>query len=75
MDNKIIGLMPSKTAFGGIRYWFKCPVCEMRIGVLFIHPLNRKVGCKKCLNLDYRSRRYKGMIENSVVAKQTSNLP
>jgi hypothetical protein len=65
MDNKIIKLTPSQTRFGGLRYWFKCPICGDRVGTLFVHPVDQMVGCKKCLNLEYRSRRYKGMIESS----------
>jgi hypothetical protein len=48
---------------GGTRYWFKCPLCTKRVGTLFIHPLNQQVGCRACLGLEYRGRRYKGMIE------------
>jgi predicted RNA-binding Zn-ribbon protein involved in translation (DUF1610 family) len=65
MDNKIIELTPSRTAFGGIRYWFKCPNCGDRVGMLFVQPITRVIGCRKCLGLEYRSRKYKGMIENS----------
>ena len=61
-----VELDTTKTGFDGIRYWFKCPLCHKRIGTLFIHPLNNAVGCRLCLNLDYRSRRYKGMIEGQI---------
>jgi hypothetical protein len=63
MANLHIELTPSKTAFGGIRYWFKCPKCVRRAGTLFVHPLTGAIGCRKCLSLEYRSRRYKGMVE------------
>jgi hypothetical protein len=58
-----IELDTSKTRYDGTRFWFKCPMCNRRIGVLFQHPLSNAVGCRKCLNLEYRTRRYKGMIE------------
>ena len=58
--NLSVELTPSKTAFGGKRYWFKCPKCSKRVGTLFVHPLTRAIGCRKCLGLGYRSRRYKG---------------
>ena len=61
-----IELTSSNTHFGGLRYWFKCPICEKRVGTLFIHPLNQQVGCRGCLGLEYRGRRYKGMVENSI---------
>jgi hypothetical protein len=62
-----IKLTTSKTGFGGIRYWFECPICKIRVGVLYAHPLNQKVGCRQCLSLEYRKRRYKGMIESKLL--------
>lgn len=61
-----IELTTSKTCFNGIRFWFKCPMCSRRVGVLFKHPLTSQIGCRICLNLDYRKRRYKGMIEENL---------
>lgn len=58
-----IELTTSKTRYNGIRFWFKCPLCERRVGVLFKHPLTSVIGCRKCLKLDYRKRRYRSMIE------------
>jgi hypothetical protein len=63
MGNLSVELTPSKTAFDGVRYWFKCPLCTHRVGTLFVHPMTNAIGCRKCLGLEYRSRRYKGMIE------------
>jgi len=53
----------TETGFAGTRHWFRCPICQKRAGILFVHPLSHKVGCRTCLDLEYRSRRYKGMIE------------
>ena len=64
--NKPVELTTTKLHFGGTRYWFKCPICNKRVGVLFVHPLNQSIGCRTCLNLDYRKRRYKGMIEGKI---------
>ena len=58
-----IELTTSRTHYNGIRFWFECPLCHTRVGVIYQHPLSRKIGCRKCLGLDYRKRRYKGMIE------------
>ena len=58
-----IELTTSKTCYNGIRFWFKCPLCERRVGVLLKHPLTNEIGCRQCLNLEYRKRKYKGMIE------------
>ena len=61
-----IELMTSNMHFGGLRFWFKCPMCERRMGTLFIHPLSQQLGCRGCLGLEYRARRYKGMFEGNV---------
>lgn len=66
IGGKPIELTTSKTGFGGIRHWFKCPICSRRVGVLFIHPFTRDVGCRGCLHLDYRKRRFKGMAEGEI---------
>ena len=61
-----VELTTSNPHFGGERYWFKCPLCGARVGIIYQHPLTNLVGCRTCLGLDYRSRRYKGMVENSL---------
>lgn len=58
-----IQLTTSNTGFGGVRFWFICPQCSRRVGVLYNHPISQILGCRVCLNLEYRCRRYKGMIE------------
>lgn len=63
-----IELATSKTHYNGVRLWFKCPLCNTRVGVLFRHPLNNAIGCRKCLRLEYRKRRYKGMIEGKTLS-------
>ena len=63
LGNLTIELTASKTSFDGTRYWFKCPQCARRVGTLFVHPLTSAIGCRKCLGFEYRSRRYKGMVE------------
>ena len=62
-QNLNIQIGTSPTHRNGIRYWFICPLCRRRAGILYIHPITSIFGCRKCLNLEYRSRRYKGMIE------------
>ena len=62
-----VRLTTSKTGNEGIRFWFICPKCERRVGILLIHPLQGELGCRKCLGLEYRKVRFKGMLENSVL--------
>ncbi|PJA39992.1 hypothetical protein CO179_03770 [candidate division WWE3 bacterium CG_4_9_14_3_um_filter_39_7] len=61
-----IELTTSKTGYNGVRFWFKCPLCNSRVGVLFRHPTSNAIGCRQCLRLEYRKRRYKGMIEGEL---------
>lgn len=67
-----IELTTSRTGYNGVRFWFKCPLCNLRVGVLFKHPVNEAVGCRRCLKLEYRKRRYKGMLENRLLDSQNS---
>lgn len=62
-----VKLITSQTGFNGTRYWFACPRCQKRVGVLFRHPISNTLGCRTCLGLNYRKRRYKGMIENDLL--------
>lgn len=66
-----ISLTTSKAGISGIRYWFSCPLCQRRVGIIYVHPITNQVGCRHCLGLDYRSRRYKGMVENNLNDKVT----
>jgi hypothetical protein len=66
MNGYNIELTTSALAHGGLRYWFKCPLCGQRVGRLYKHPLNQILACRKCNKLEYRSRRYKGMLETDI---------
>lgn len=61
-----INLVTSKTKFSGERIYFVCPNCNLRVGVIYKHPTLNILGCRTCLGIKYRKRRYKGMIENEV---------
>lgn len=65
-DGYNILLNSSITGFGGTRFWFSCPICNKRSGVLYKHPISQILGCRQCLRLDYRKHRYGKMIENDI---------
>lgn len=44
----------TKCHFGKCRFWFKCPKCSKRIGLLYM--LNYYFKCRHCHNLTYSSR-------------------
>lgn len=58
-----LNLLTSKTRFNGTRYWFSCPICSRRVGIIYKHPMNNQIGCRECLGIKYKKQRYKGMIE------------
>jgi hypothetical protein len=49
--------------FGGIRYWYHCPlirrsdICDRRVGLLYLPPSQKYFGCRHCHNLTYRSQK------------------
>ncbi len=49
--------------FGGIRYWFVCPLivnshlCERKVGKLYLPPGGKYFGCRHCYDLTYTSCR------------------
>ncbi|MEO5646178.1 MAG: hypothetical protein ABIO57_03735 [Candidatus Paceibacterota bacterium] len=58
-----VSLTTSPVHRNGLRYWFACPLCQKRVGVLYVHPINHNLGCRECLNLKYKKCRFKGMVE------------
>ena len=62
-----VGLTNHVLHHGGKRLWFECPICKCKCGIIYKHPTkNSLVGCRLCLDLEYRCRRFKGMLENLV---------
>ena len=41
--------------YGGKRYWFICPGCKRRVGVLYIIEYDDIFKCRDCYNLIYQS--------------------
>lgn len=54
-----VSLASSKCNYGGCRYWFACPGCMRRVGVLYRKPLNQLFLCRKCNNLTYQLIQYR----------------
>lgn len=67
LDGFTIKLRSKPLYHGGERLWFECPICQMTVGVLYKHPMSEIIGCRRCLDLEYRSRKFKGMIENKLL--------
>jgi hypothetical protein len=60
-----LNLLTSSTRFNGKRYWFSCPICNNRVGIIYRDSVSLQIGCRKCLKIQYRKQRFKGMIEGS----------
>lgn len=50
-----ITLISTPCYFGGLRYWFQCPLCSQRSGVIYKN--GDYFTCRDCANLTYESRR------------------
>ena len=54
--NYEVSLLTTPCTYGGVRYWFACPVCHERVGVLYLAPGNVYFMCRHCNNITYHSR-------------------
>lgn len=56
LAHKPYEIMFERTAchFGGTRHWFRCPICEGRVGTLYLEDGN--FACRVCCNLGYQSQ-------------------
>ena len=51
-----VSLLTSPCNLGGVRYWFACPGCSERVGVLYLARGDAHFRCRHCNNLTYLSR-------------------
>ncbi len=76
-----INLTTTPCHFGGVRYWFICPLsvngvyCGRRTGTLYIASSGNYFGCRHCYDLSYESRNESrlgrfGSIGYSIVAER-----
>lgn len=61
-----IQLSTSALSWGGVRYWFICPVigCGRRVGVLYLPLGGKYFGCRHCYRLTYKSSQEQHMYED-----------
>jgi len=58
-----IELVTTPCHFGGVRYWFICPLvvngrpCRRRVSTLYLPPNGEYFGCRHCHDLTYRSQK------------------
>ena len=51
--------------YGGFRTYFKCPLCQKRMRILYL-TANCVLLCRKCLNLGYITQRWVPSIRNMI---------
>lgn len=70
LDYKI-ELTTTECNFGGVRYWFRCPLirngyeCNNRVGVLY--QADKYFGCRNCADISYQSQRKGGNYRESSI--------
>lgn len=56
--NYRVDLRTTRPYFGGLRWWFTCPLCQRRAQKLYRPPFGDHFGCRHCYSLSYESRSY-----------------
>jgi len=56
--NYRVNLTTTPLPWGGVRYWFICPLwgCYRRVGCLYLPPGGKYFGCRHCYDLRYKSQ-------------------
>ena len=69
-----VSLVTTSCNFGGVRYWFACPMCSSRVGGLYLAPGERYFMCRGCNNLTYRSRNRCPIESGGHISRQIEKL-
>lgn len=67
INDQIIEFTKTKCNYGGNRYWFICPKCNRRIGVMYRKPLSNIFLCRYCNNLTYQLSKYRRAKEEQTI--------
>lgn len=63
IHNQAIGLTKTFCNYGGFRYWFICPNCQKRVGVIYKKPFSDLFLCRLCQDLVYELARYRRSVQ------------
>ena len=69
-----VSLVTTPCNLGGVRYWFGCPSCGRRVGVLYLAPGDVYFRCRHCNNLSYHSRNNCPLEKFGVTSRQIDKL-
>lgn len=59
VNDQTVKITKTRCNLGGWRYWFVCPMCNRRIGMLYRKPLGSSFLCRHCQNLTYQLTKYR----------------
>lgn len=57
INNHKIKIASTRPNYGGLRWWFVCPLCQKRKRVLYLS--SSDYYCRECLKLNYKSQTYR----------------
>jgi len=69
-----IDLVTTDCNLGGVRYWFTCPSCWQRVGVIYLAPNNTRFMCRRCSDLTYLSSNICNMTKFGIASRQADRL-
>lgn len=68
-----IPLISTACNFGGVRYWFICPLsvngrpCNRKVAKLYLTPNEKYFGCRHCYNLTYKCQKEQNKRVNALL--------
>ncbi len=69
-----VSLVTTPCHFGGVRYWFGCPSCGRRVGILYLATGDVHFRCRHCNNLSYHSRNNGSTARFGVIGREIDRL-
>ena len=60
--NQEIKITQTSCNFVGYRFWFSCPKCGRKAGILYKTPISEAILCRKCHSLKYMKSRFHKMM-------------
>jgi hypothetical protein len=56
-ESVLLPMRQTRPSFGGVRYWFACPLCSSSSRVLFWKPPSLNPACRRCNGFAYSTQR------------------
>lgn len=59
-DAYAVRVLATRTPPGGVRWWWECPACRRRCGLLYLPAGRDRLACRVCCRLAYASQSRRG---------------